>query len=339
MTERLHYQAGGEFHTGQGSELVARHRAGGVLTPHGGREGFAVLTRTDSGRVVAGFADDLLRERESPWRTSGYRIVVDRGWILEGGEDAARVGIATQCRARLGSETAADDQGYAPSGADLVQQYVGLELERRHHPAGLAIDNPALSRINVDDIPHFQPTNVHFDGQRARIFHGVEKYGSDLPSDANPAALGVGNVRYLSARVPNDRIGRRFPRGPRAHDVADVGQRMALLEQFFHLTERSHATVVLGNDARTRVLEHGQRVQRNVGAAPRILGGGEVVGVGLARYLEHRDGHLVRHSGFGREPFGIGPGFEDRGGRLPRFVGNSRGLREVRHVVEGAKYQ
>jgi hypothetical protein len=59
---------------------------------------------------------------------------------------------------------------------------------------------------------------------------------------------------------------------------------------------------LFGNDPRTRVLEHRQRVERNVGPRERILRGREVVGVGLAGDLEDRHRDLLRNLRRVQEP-------------------------------------
>jgi hypothetical protein len=56
-----------------------------------------------------------------------------------------------------------------------------------------------------------------------------------------------------------------------------------------------------------RVLQHGEAVQRDVGARPGVGRGREVVGVRLAGHLEDRDGLLRRHLRPAREPLGVGP--------------------------------
>ena len=56
-----------------------------------------------------------------------------------------------------------------------------------------------------------------------------------------------------------------------------------------------------------RVFQHGEAVQRDVGARPGVGRGREVVGVRLTGHLKDRDGLLRRHLRPAREPLGVGP--------------------------------
>jgi hypothetical protein len=110
---------------------------------------------------------------------------------------------------------------------------------------------------------------------------------------------------------------------------------VALLLQVFDELHRAALAVFLGLEGRvrTRVLQHGQVVQRNVGAAPGVGRGRQVVGVGLAGHLEHGDGDLLLDFGAAGEPLGVGPA-------LHHFLGlGVAGLGLGGHVVEEVEHQ
>src|SRR3546814_2104681 len=71
----------------------------------------------------------------------------------------------------------------------------------------------------------------------------------------------------------------------------------------------------------------------NVGAAPGVGRGRQVVGVGFAAYLENRQGQAFGYFGTAGEPFGIGPALQN-GARIGvALVGF------VFDVVEGVEHQ
>ncbi len=108
---------------------------------------------------------------------------------------------------------------------------------------------------------------------------------------------------------------------------------MALGFELVHLLERTDLTVFLGHDAFAGVLQHGVAVQRNIRAAPGVLGRGQVIGVGLAGHLEDGDGELLGEVLAVGEPLALGPGFD-------HFLGlGVAGFHFVFHVVEGIEHQ
>jgi hypothetical protein len=58
---------------------------------------------------------------------------------------------------------------------------------------------------------------------------------------------------------------------------------MALFLQRFDQLQRADLAGLVGFDAGPRHFQHRQAVQRDVGTAPGVGGGGEIVGVGFAR--------------------------------------------------------
>ena len=110
---------------------------------------------------------------------------------------------------------------------------------------------------------------------------------------------------------------------------------MTLLLQVLDELDGAALAVFLGLEGRVGagVLQHGQVVQRDVRTAPGIGRGREVVGIGLARHLEDRDGDLLGHFGTAGEPFGIRPALHHLLG-----LGIAR-LGLGGHVVEEVEHQ
>ena len=98
------------------------------------------------------------------------------------------------------------------------------------------------------------------------------------------------------------------------------------------LYRTAHARLVR-LDAGADVLQHGERMQRDVWAAPGVGRRRQVVGIGFAVDLEHGDGQRNRHGRALGEPLGVGPGLDD----APR-VGVA-GVGQPLHVVEGVEHQ
>ena len=122
----------------------------------------------------------------------------------------------------------------------------------------------ALVGEDVDDVAHVHAIDVGLEGQGAGVLHGVEEDGGDGAADADGAELLVGHARVLVAHEPEDRIRRGLARGAGADDVADVREWEALRLELLDL-------LLAVGDAVALVLQHGQRVQRDVGAGPGVL--------------------------------------------------------------------
>jgi hypothetical protein len=97
-------------------------------------------------------------------------------------------------------------------------------------------------------------------------------------------------------------------RGAGADHVADVGDQVTLFLQRFDELDRA-ALAVFSGVMPGRVLQHGQRVQRDVRAGGGVRRRRQVVGVGFARDLEH-DGQALRHFRTAGEPLGVGPALQ-----------------------------
>ncbi len=321
MAERLHDQIGGEAEAGQVFQLIAGHRAGGVLRTDGGHLRFAVLARANAGDA-AGAADHFLRQREA-FAAGGNRL-----------GDTEHLAVRQAQRfARLGGQAAADDQRDTAAGAHFIQQHVGFQLEVGDQRAGFVVAHFTFVRVNVDHVAHVQLGHIHFDWQGAGIFHGVEEDRRNLAAQHHAAAALVRHVRDVVAHKPQHGVGGGFTGRAGADHVADVGQREAFLVQQLDLFDRADAARLIRHDAFTFVFQHRQRVQRDIRARPGVRRRGKVIGVGFAGDFEHGDGDLFRQLRARQIPFGVGPG-------LHNLLGvRVTGLGLIFHVVEVVEHQ
>ena len=192
-----------------------------------------------------------------------------------------------------------------------------------------------LVDVQFDFVAHGHLAHVDFDRQGTGVFHGVEEDRGDLAAQANAAEAFVGDEGDVFAGEPEDGVGRRFARGAGANHITDVGDEVAFLCEGGELFERATYAGLVGFDAGTGVLEHGQGMQGDVRAGGGVGGRGEVVGVGLARYLE--DGDFLDGGDFRArgEPFGVGPGLQDRPGVAAALVGEGLHVMEVVEDEQG----
>mmetsp|Transcript_70428 Transcript_70428/g.147448 ORF Transcript_70428/g.147448 Transcript_70428/m.147448 type:complete len:579 (+) Transcript_70428:1314-3050(+) len=293
VAERLHHQVGGEAQAGQVLQLISGHGASGVLTADGGHLGLDVHARDDT-RETSGLGHHLLGQ--------GVARSIRRD--LRSGAELVRRRHAEHL-ASPGSDLLADDQGHSAASLNAIQQNLALQLESRQDLVAVVGRDLALIRVDIDDVTHLQACDVvGDDGQGASILHGVEEDGSDGATDADAAELLVGDAGVLVAHQPEDGVGGGLSGGASADDIADIGEREALLLELLDLL----LAVV---DAITLVLQHGQGVERDVGSGEGILGRGQVIGVGLASDLEDAEGVLLRHLGLGSEPLGLSPALDN----------------------------
>ena len=256
---------------------------------------------------------------------------VSAGWA---GRRNSVEGWQAQGCTRLGGEGAADDQRNAAAGANLVENDIRLDLEFGDDLAvlqGLAFDGAQL-----DLVAHLHLRNVEFNRQGAGILHGVEEDRRDLGSKADAAEALVRHIGDVFACEPQHRVGGGLARRAGADDIANVGDEVALGAQGLQQLERANLAGLIRLDAGTRILQHGQRVQRDIGAGPGVGRGREVVGVGLAANLEDRDGEAFRHAGARGEPLGIGPRLHDSLGVTSAGVA---GFGQLLHIVEVVEHQ
>ena len=119
MTKGLHGQVGGEAQTSQIFQLIPSHGAGSILGSDGGHPRLTVGSGSNT-LNTAGAADHLLAQREA---LAGIHGDFWRAKHLGLGQ--------SQTFSRTGCESAPNDQVYAPTGPNLVQQDIGLEFEFR----------------------------------------------------------------------------------------------------------------------------------------------------------------------------------------------------------------
>lgn len=324
VAEGLHHQIGGETQAGQVLQLVAGHRAGGVLRTHRGHLRFAVGTRAHAlaFRQPAGATHHLLREREA---------LAAVGRLLRLAEQVRRRQL--QRFARFRGQAATDDQRDSATRTHFVEQHVGLHLELGDHVAVLQC--LAVVRAQLDHVAVVHLRHVEFDRQRAGVFHRVVEDGGDLAAQADATEALVRDERDVLAGEPQHAVGRRLARGAGTDHVADVGDQMALVLQRQDLLDRAALAVLFRHERRigALVLQHRQCVQRDVRTRGGVGRRRQVVGIGLARHLEDGDGEALRHFRLAGEPFGVGPALQ-HGLRVGIAL-----LRLLLHVVEAVEHQ
>ena len=108
---------------------------------------------------------------------------------------------------------------------------------------------------------------------------------------------------------------------------------MAFGFQFVQQFNRADFAGFVGSDAFTRVFQHRQCMQRNIGARPSIGRGRQIVRIGFAVHFEHGNGNFFGYFGARSEPFRIRPRFQHGLSVYVAFFSF------FLHVVEGIKHQ
>ncbi|MCY1504343.1 hypothetical protein D9M68_385090 [compost metagenome] len=188
-------------------------------------------------------------------------------------------------------------------------------------------------RVDVDDVAHVHVGDVELDRQGAGVFHGVVEDRGDLVAEAEAACALVRHVGDVVAEEPQHRVGGGLAGGTGTDHVTDVGDREALGLDRFDLLQRADGAGLYRLDAVAGHLQHGQGVQRDVGAGPGVRSRGQVVGVGFARDLEHGQGDLLGQGRLGFEPLAVSPGLQHGLGRGIALLG------ALGDVVEGVEHQ
>ncbi len=298
VAERLHHQVGREAQAGEVFELVAGHRASGVLGADGGHLRFAVGARAYAlvNRQATSLADHFLRQGEA--LAGVYRSFRQLEQI---GRAQAELGTC------LVGQAAADDQRDTAASANLVQQHRSFQFESGDHFVAVVLADLALVWVQVDHVTHVDVGDVKFDRQSASIFHGVVEDRGNLGAEAKTAGALVRHERNIVAKEPQYGVGRRLARRTGTDHVADVGNREAIAIHLGDLLHRADGALHVGDDAVAGHFQHRQGMQRDIRARPGIRGRGEVVGVGLARYLEHPQADLVGQGRALFEPLTVSP--------------------------------
>ena len=211
MAERLHHQVRGEAQARQVFQLITGHWTSGVLRTNGGHFRLAISARPDTGNA-AGAANHFLRQREA---------AVAFRHIFRMTEDVAV--RQPQRFARFGRQAATDDQRNTATGAHFVDQYIGFQFEACQQLVGFVVTHFAFERVYVNDVAHVQVAHIHFNRQRARIFHGIEEDRRNFAAQAQTAAALVRYVRDIVAHEPQHRVGGGFTRRTGTDNVANVG--------------------------------------------------------------------------------------------------------------------
>ena len=218
-------------------------------------------------------------------------------------------------------QAAADQQRNPTAGPHFIDDRVGLQAEGADHLARFVGDF-ALVGIDGDHVARVHLGHVTLDRQGPGIFRRVEENRRNLAAQNHAAGPLVGNVGNVVADVPQHGVDRRFARRPRTDHVTHIGDRVALGLQ---LRQQAQGFRHLG-------FQHGQGVQRNIGAGGGVGGGRKVVGVGFAGHFQHRDGDRFGQLGLADEPSGVGPSVD-------RLFGVGVALRQFQHIVERIKGQ
>src|SRR5690606_21253641 len=275
VTEGLHHQVGGEAQAGQVLQLVAGHRASGVLGTDGGHLRLAVGAGANA-LDATGLADHLLCQGVS-------LVAFGRRFGL-----AEQIGgTHAQFGTRLLGQTTADDQRNTAAGAYFVEQDLGLQFEGGDDFIGAVLAYLAFVRVDVDGVAHVQVGAVEFDRQGAGVFHGVVEDRGDLGAEAEATGALVRHIGDVVTEEPQHRVGGGLARGTGTHHVADVGNRQAFGLHFLDLLQRADDARLDRLDAVAGHFQHRQSVQRDVGARPGVRSRRQVVGVGFAGDLEN----------------------------------------------------
>src|SRR5690606_2976824 len=293
VAEGLHHQVSGEAQASQIFQLVTGHRAGGVLGADGGHLRLAVGARTDA-FYAAGLADHLLRQGEALAAVSRLlRLLEQVG------------GAQTQLGTRLLGQAAADDQRDTAASADFVEQHRSLQFEGGDDFVDAVLADLAGVLVDVDSVAHVDVRYVELDRQGAGVFHGVVEDRGDLAAEAEAASALVRNVGDVVTEEPQHRVGGGLAGRTGTDHVTDVGDREALGLDLFDLLQRANDALLLRHDTVAGHFQHGQGVQRDVGARPGVRGRGQVVGVGFARHLEYSQAVFLGDGRLGGEPLAI----------------------------------
>ena len=299
VAERLHHQVGREAQASQVFQLVAGHRAGGVLRADGGHLGLAISARAHALAFgqTAGTADHLLGQAET-------LLGIHR--VLGQAEQCGR--LQAQSFTGFGSQATADDQGDTATSAHFVKQHFALDFERCDFFA--VLESFTVIGAQFHHITHGHLAHIQLNRQRAGVFHGVVENRGDFAAQADSTETLVGDKRNVLAGKPQHGVGRRLARRTSAHHIAHVGYEIALCAQVFEELDRATLAIFFRGNAGAGILVHCQRMQRNVRAAPSVRCRRQVVGVDFTSDLENADRDGLGHFRAAGKPLGIGPALQ-----------------------------
>ena len=296
VAEGLHHQIGREAQARQVFQFVTGHWASGVLRPHGGHFRFAVRARTDTGDA-AGATHHFLCQREAAVAFRHVFRLTEYVTVRQ-----------TQRFTRFGGQATANDKRDTATGTHFVDQHVGFQFEAGQQLVGFVITHFTFIRVNVNHVAHVQVAHVHFNWQRARIFHGVEEDWRNFAAEAQAAAALVRHVRNVVAHEPQHGVGGGFTGRTGTNHVTDVSQRETFLLQGFDLFDRADHAWLIRLNAFTGVFQHRQGVQGDIRARPCIRRRRKVIGVGFTGHFKDGYGNFFSKLRAVQEPFGISPG-------------------------------
>ena len=209
---------------------------------------------------------------------------------------------------RFGGQATADDQRDTATGTHFVDQHVGFQLEACQQFVSVVVTHFAFIRVDVNHVAHVQVTDIHFNRQRTRIFHGVKEDRGNFAAEAQAAAALVRHVRNVVTHEPQHGVGCGLTGRTGTHNITHIGQRETFLLKRFDLFDRADATRLIRLNAFTGVLQHRQGVQRDIRTRPRIRRRREVIGVGFTGHFEDGHGNFFSQGRTVEEPFGVRPG-------------------------------
>ena len=194
-----------------------------------------------------------------------FAVAFGNRWQAEQGG-----GWQTQSFTRFGGEAAANDQRNAATRTYLVKQHIALDGETGDFFA--IFERLAFIGAQLHHVAHVHLAHIQLDGQGTRVFHGVVKNRGNFAAQTYTAKTLVGHKGNVFAGEPQHAVGGRFAAGTCTHHIAHIGHQMATRTQVFDEFDRAALAVFFGRDAIAFVFQHGQGMQRDVGAAPRIGG-------------------------------------------------------------------
>ncbi|CRZ45371.1 Uncharacterised protein [Vibrio cholerae] len=99
-------------------------------------------------------------------------------------------------------QATSNDQRNTTTRTHFIVQDIGFQFESRKHFARRVITHFAFKWVNVDHIAHIELRDIHFDRQRASIFHGVKEDWSDFTAKHISARALIRHIRNIVSHKP-----------------------------------------------------------------------------------------------------------------------------------------